>query len=52
MFVYSGDAVLDMAEYTDGMHCYGYTESEAHQAFEKFAGVSFISERYSISQTC
>lgn len=38
LFDVSGDALLDLAEYTDGMHCYGYGEKEAHEAFESFAG--------------
>lgn len=37
LFDVSGDAVLDMAEYTDGMHCYGFAEGECHEAFNSFA---------------
>eukprot|EP01083_Nonionella_stella_P101552 287983_1 len=37
LFDVSADGAMDMAEYTDGMHCYGYCESECHDAFHKFA---------------
>jgi len=37
LFDVSGDNVLDLAEYTDGMLAYGFTTEEAHAAFKKFA---------------
>lgn len=37
LFDVSGDGVLDLAEYTDGMNVYGYNYSDCHKAFEKFA---------------
>ncbi|KAE9551630.1 hypothetical protein FO519_005158 [Halicephalobus sp. NKZ332] len=37
LFDVSGDGVLDMAEYTDGMSVYGFGYKECHEAFEKFA---------------
>lgn len=36
LFDVSNDGVLDLAEYTDGLHCYGYAESDAHEAFDTF----------------
>lgn len=36
LFDVSGDGQLDLAEYADGMHCYGYLESQAHAAFKTF----------------
>jgi len=37
LFDVSGDNVMDLAEYTDGMHCYGYSSDDAHKAFTTFA---------------
>lgn len=36
------DEVLDLAEYTDGMVTYGFSEDEAHEAFHKFAVVIIL----------
>lgn len=37
----SADGVMDILEYTDGMHAYGFEEAQAHAAFTAFAVVSF-----------
>uniref|UniRef100_A0A7E4UWF6 EF-hand domain-containing protein n=1 Tax=Panagrellus redivivus TaxID=6233 RepID=A0A7E4UWF6_PANRE len=37
LFDVSGDGVLDLAEYTDGMSVYGFEYNYCHKAFTKFA---------------
>jgi Ca2+-binding EF-hand superfamily protein len=37
LFDVSADNFLDIAEYADGMVCYGMEEHDAHAAFKKFA---------------
>jgi len=37
LFDVSGDGVMDLAEYTDGMNTYGFTSEQSHEAFHIFA---------------
>jgi len=37
LFDVSGDGVMDLAEYTDGMTTYGFTSAQSHEAFSIFA---------------
>uniref|UniRef100_A0A914WG74 EF-hand domain-containing protein n=1 Tax=Plectus sambesii TaxID=2011161 RepID=A0A914WG74_9BILA len=37
LFDVSGDGVMDLAEYTDGMNTYGFSSDYSHEAFKLFA---------------